>query len=160
MRDYGRPFSNKLLTINPFYKKNRYEALECLHQCSIDNDDKSFLKDTLDTLKDIKLRLKDNKFTSSKKRPIESSFRMYQPHHVQMMNQTEKQHNHVQPNSNLSQVSQQPDISSSNTRNMQALASNVNVLTNIKWEEIEANVDAFSNSSLSNSSASMCLIYE
>ncbi len=146
---------HKLLLGSVYHLLYLYETIDYLHQFSIDEEDKSFLKDTLDTLKYIKSSLRDYGFTNSKKRPIESSFRLFQPHQIQILNQSDKNQinantnnslmNSTQTlnNSNFSQVTTSSIVSGSNVTRTHALASNIHVLTEMKWKEIEMNVESF-----------------
>jgi hypothetical protein len=137
-----------------------YETIEYLLKFAIDDDDKSLLKDTFDSLQPIKFELKQMNYNSSQRRPIEASFRMYQPHHhIQMLlnQQQDKQQQQQQQQTTVSYLNTTISshvmsiITATQIGGMrrQALASNINELTEAKWREIEMNVESFTKSNVS-----------
>ena len=150
---------HKLLLVPVYHLLYLYETIQHLHRLATDDEDKAFLKETLDTLLQMKHNFEEKGFRNSKKRPVESSFRMYQPHHIQMLNLTDKLGGGGggQPSqekslidelcdSNLSHMSTVSMVASSNNTRINVLSSNINVLTEIKWKELELNVESFKNS--------------
>jgi hypothetical protein len=153
-----------------------YETIEYLASLATDHEDKTFLNDTLDTLKPIKFKLEEGKFISSKRRPIESSFRLFQLNQFQPQNSINNLNDRSTLNSypasfsNTSSttittitnnsvsnsacsgscaISDAATCSSLNSYNSQvphkikAFASNVNLVTEKKWKELENNVESF-----------------
>jgi hypothetical protein len=136
-----------------------YETIEYLHQIATDDEDKASLKDSLDMLKPIHTRLNELKMTSSKRRPIESSFRMFQLQSIAnqsamlsgaISNATLT--NNTTSSSSISHISSAMPVSSSR---VQPLASNICSKTESKWKEIELSVDSLKSPLLINSQSCM-----
>jgi hypothetical protein len=134
----------KLLIGSIYHFLYMYETIEYLQQISTDDLDKTLLSDTLDTLKTTKYKLKDLGYLESKKRQIETSFRMFQPHQLQLLNSLDNVLAGVESMSitNISN-SVQSYSNMSNTNNAVSLVSNIILLTRNKWLEIEKNVESF-----------------
>jgi hypothetical protein len=105
-----------------------YETVDYLLQISFEKDDREFLKDTMDTLKQIKFDLDEMGYTRSKFRPIETSFRMFQHHQLNLIRRslTNETTNNYHSNFN---------------NNVKALSYNISLLTQSKWRELEQNSD-------------------
>lgn len=137
--DISRYLLPRLLFGPVYHALYLYETVEYLSKLSTDEEDKQFLLNTLDTLKRVKLMLKELDFISSKQKPIEMSFRLFQPHQfhekISSFNSTDNQ-------SNSTVVS-----ASSYFTRIRTLVSNAASITDKKWKEIENNVEGFKLSS-------------
>ena len=126
-----------------------FETLEWLTLYSFDDDDKLFLKDTLDTLKKVKFELRKLGFFNSRLRPVETSFRMFQRHQLDATataSNDDRQANSASvcamsttttTHSAAATLAQEYNVPSMS----RALSSNISVLTEVKWQEIERNVE-------------------
>ncbi|RNA00409.1 son of sevenless -like protein [Brachionus plicatilis] len=131
----GKYLLPKLLLGPVYYFLYLNETIGVLQQLSFNEDDRAFLGDTLDTLKPAVFSLKDKDFVSSKKRPIETSFRIFQPHQFQPL----ERHAH----STSSSVSiGQASVGSMATSKAAALAHNICLLNDKKWREVYSSVDS------------------
>lgn len=145
----------KLLMSSIYHLLYIAETVEYLQQHATDEDDKTLLSDTLDTLKATKYKLAELGFTDSHNRPIETSFRMFQAH--QFLQQSDKFQSSGDSNpSSLnsikalshSTISGLNNLSQKNGSNLtyntkQALVSNISMLTHRKLTEIETKVESF-----------------
>lgn len=140
----------KLLVGSIYHFLYVYETIEFLQQISTDELDKTLLSDTLDTLKSTKFRLKEQGYVDSRRRPIETSFRMFQPHQLQQLNNSDTFNPfsdsvsaaHANGNS-IQNLSHSSAGSSNFSIGTQALISNIIFLTRYKWAEIEKTVESF-----------------
>lgn len=133
--EIGKYLLPKLLLGSVYYFLYLNETIGILKQLSFNEDDRTFLSDTLDTLQTTVFYLKDKDFTSSKKRPIETSFRIFQPHQFQPIER--------QPQSMSSTLSiGQTSVVSTSTTKVTALAHNICLLNEKKWKEIESSIDS------------------
>jgi hypothetical protein len=164
LADISRYLLPKLLLGSVYHIFYLYETVEYLAGVTSDDDDKISLNNTLDTLKPIRFRLKDFGFVSSKRRPIETSFRLFQPHQFQQQIIQQISSSAVTMTAagsvslNNSEITSAPagqfnssgnNSSSNNASGMgsssrvKTLASNVSLLTEKKWKEMETNVESF-----------------
>lgn len=98
----------------------------------------------------IRYNLNKIGFTDSKKRPIETSFRIFQPHQLQSATAANKQSEtkssslQLSSTKSLATLSQKSSysISSALSQKSIALAYNINQLTEKKWSDLELNVDS------------------
>jgi hypothetical protein len=162
LADISRYLLPKLLLGSVYHIFYLYETVEYLASVTSDDDDKISLNNTLDTLKPIRFRLKEFGFISSKRRPIETSFRLFQPHQFQQQivqqlsgntstaagdksmvaaGSVSLNNSEIASGSTYHNSSNTSGISSS--ARVQALASNVSLLTEKKWKEMESNVESF-----------------
>ena len=164
--DISKYLLHKLLLGTVYHFLYLFETIESLSKYAIDEDDKLLLRNILNSMQSTKDYFKACGFASSRRRPIEASFRMYQPqYHIQMLNQVEKQQQQEQQqqqqpttvnylnNTISSHMSIQSSATSITSSRRQALASNINELTEAKWKEIEMNVESFKLNSAALSSA-------
>ena len=124
--------------------------MEYLQQNATDEEDKTLLNDTLDTLKTTKYKLADSGFTNSWCRPIETSFRMF--HSQQFIQQSNLGLNpslfSINGLWNSSMTGLNNNVFQKNAilnicNTTQALVSNISVLTQRKINEIESKVESF-----------------
>lgn len=116
-----------------------FETINSLLQMSFDEEDKIFLNDTLDTLKSTKFNLNNLGFSTSKKRPIETSFRIFQPHQFQQLGASNKTNS---MNSSSCSIGQASNISTLTNTKSPALAYNIGILTERKWKELDLAIDS------------------
>ena len=125
----GKYLLPKLLLAPIYYFLYLNETINTLEQLSFNDDDKTFLSDTLDTLKPTVFFLKDKGFVTSKNRPIETSFRIFQPHQFQLISSS---------SSSLASIGQTSVVS----HKVPALAHNICLLNEKKWREVESSIDS------------------
>ena len=137
----------KLLLGSIYHILYIYETVEYLLQISVDDEDKCLLNDTLDTLKTIKYKLSEINFSHSRHRPIETSFRVFQPHQLQQPTQ-EVMPPSLSASQNISQTKSMNSgsislLSQTSITCERALVFNICLLTKMKWHEIENSVESF-----------------
>ncbi len=136
----------KLLMSSVYHFLYLTETIEYLQQVATDDEDKTLLIDTLDTLKRTKYRLAELNFTHSRFRPIETSFRMFHTHqYIQEPDRLGSSAASVSSGVSLNNLSQKHTfhLLSGNSNTNQALVSNISALTQRKLTELETKVESF-----------------
>jgi hypothetical protein len=138
----------KLLLSSIYHLLYLFETVEYLQQHATDEEDKVLLGDTLDTLKMTKFKLVELGFANSKRRPIETSFRMFQSQQF-VLAAINCQSNNLLTNNSTGLTNKKNQLLSSYNLTPQqqqqqtSLISNICFLTQKKLQEIETNVESF-----------------